>query len=80
MLLRRGRLALVLDLDNTLLASSRFAELDTDTEELLVGGAADVEYSHHRHTHGWRPGSRSPASHGKLMLTLLSMPGLRSPT
>lgn len=51
-LLRRGRLVLVLDLDHTLLASSRFTELDTDTEELLVGDG-----------HGHMGDEHSPASH-----------------
>jgi hypothetical protein len=44
-LLRRGRLLLVLDLDHTLLASARFAELDSDMDALLVsaaGGATDA--------------------------------------
>lgn len=35
-LLRRGRLVLVVDLDNTLLASARFGELAPETEGLLV--------------------------------------------
>ena len=50
-LLQQGRMVLALDMDHTLLSSTRFSELDPETEALLVRGGWYWRLHTHMRTH-----------------------------